>query len=270
MNIVVYGETPHNVALCLLPLALLLITRYWSRPSPRRFALAVATVAAVMLANAFGIVAISVSVLILLAARDQIHRSHIVSTFAILIVAYLLICRFLPPSLLSLIRVNSQLAGGDYRFTAKTNLIGISFALALCAIWFLTRRLSDSTLRFALLFTLCFGGIALLGYRNINFIPQPQRYQLEMEAGLCLSTAFALARLKIPRNPAIIFSAVALTFVFWQDLRFSRRIIRPADVSKSVLYRQARLGFSRICPPTASWFPAWRPPGSASSPTIPS
>jgi hypothetical protein len=244
-NIVIYGEVPHNLALCLLPVALWAASRYWTQPGPRRFALAVLMIAAVMLANAFGIVAVSLSVVILLAARSPLRRKDVVSTFALLVVAYLLICRYLPPSLIALIRVNSQLAGGDYRFTAKTNLIGAVFAIALCALWFLTRRIPDMTLRFAVLFTLCFGGITFLAYRNINFIPQPQRYQLEMEAGVCLAISFALAPLlgRIPRSTALICAvvcAVGLGWIFWQDLRYARRITHPIDISKSAIFHQAR------------------------------
>ena len=45
-NIVFWGEGPHNLALCLLPSALLLVARYWKQPSPRRFGAAGLAVAA--------------------------------------------------------------------------------------------------------------------------------------------------------------------------------------------------------------------------------
>jgi hypothetical protein len=246
MNIVVYGETPHNVSVSLLPLALLLIARALDRASLRRFAVAVLAVATVMLSNTFGIVVVAISVLILVAARDDCDWKHVIRTGAILASAYLLICHFLPPSLMRLIATNSQSIGGDYRFTWKARLIGVAFTAVLIALWAVLRRWSDAALRFALLFAVCFAGIPILFYwQGISFLPQPNRYQLEMDQAVCLLAAFALypALRRLPRRAAIASTAlgvIALAWVTAKNCEFARRLIHPVDISRTVAFREAR------------------------------
>lgn len=199
-NIVVFGETPHNVALCLLPIALLLTWRYLDRPTARRFALAVFATAAVMLTNAFGIVAVSLSSAILAATSPSWKKLAAVS--GIILGGYLVICRFLPPSLIRVLERNSQFVGGDYRFTLPRLGLAAFFLAILIVLWASTRRLSNPILQFAILFSACFGGITLLGFKGINLLPQPLRYHLEMEPGLCLLGVFVLEPMirRIPRR----------------------------------------------------------------------
>jgi hypothetical protein len=246
MNIVAYGETPHNVAVSLLPLALLLIARALDRAGPRRFALAVLAVAAVMLSNTFGIVVVAISALLLVAVRGDLCWKLAVRAGAILACAYLLICRFLPPSLMRLIATNAQSIGGDYRFTWKARLIGAAFAAVLAALWVVTRRWSDAALRFSLLFAVCFTLIPVLYYwQGISFLPQPNRYQVEMDLAVCLLAAFALDRVlqRLPRKVAIASAAlgiVALAWVTTKNYEFARTLIHSVEISRTVAFREAR------------------------------
>lgn len=243
-NIVVYGETPHNFALCLLFAALLLIGRFLDRPSPRRFAAGAIASAAVMATNAFGIVVVSIASLMLFAARGKYRLKTLAGIAGILAAAYLAICRVLTPALVRLIETNSQLVGGDYRFTWKTPLYGGLFAAGLVLLWAVTRR-ARPDMRFAVLFTACFAGIAYLGFHNINVIPQPARYHLEMEAGVCLLAALLMERMarRLPRGAlvtAMAVMAIALGWVALKDYRFARRMILPADITEWAPYREAR------------------------------
>ena len=246
MNIVAYGETPHNVSVSLLPLALLLIARALDRAGPRRFAVAVLAVAMVMLSNTFGIVVVAISAVILVAARDDFGWKRLIHIGAVLASAYLLICHFLPPSQMRLIATNAQSIAGDYRFTWKARLIGAAFAATLIALWAVVRRLSDATLRFALLFAVCFAGIPILFYwQGISFLPQPNRYQVEMDVAVCLLAAFALypALRRLPRRAAIASTAlgvIALAWVTTKNCEFARRLIHSVDVTQTVAFRQAR------------------------------
>jgi len=124
-NIVFYGETPHNVAIALVPLALLLLARYLKQPGVARFAMAALAFAAVMMANAFGVVLAGVSAVLLLAAADRPDWRGVLSLGGIVAAAYLLICRALPPSLIRLIETNSQTVGGDFRFTSRTAVLAV-------------------------------------------------------------------------------------------------------------------------------------------------
>lgn len=244
-NIVFWGETPHNVSIALVPLALLLLASYLKKPRAQRFAAVVLAFAAVMLVNAFGMVLLAVSAILLLAAQDRPNWRHAVSLGGILLAAYLLICRALPPSLARLIASNSQIVGGDYRFTPKTAVLAAGCALALGAVWWLARRLSGMMQRFSVLFLAWFGGIPILAACGVSFLPQPYRYHLEMEIGVCLVVGFAVEAIarRLSRNTLIAAAAVCavpLVCVGLNDYRYARRLIRPADVASSAPYREAR------------------------------
>ena len=238
-NIVIYGETPHNVALCLLPISLLLTWRYLERPSIRRFALAALAAAAVMLTNAFGIVVVCVSSLILFAARKDLAWKPLAAICGIQFAGYLVVCRFLPPSLIRLLETNSQLVGGDYRFHWQTLRFAACFGAVLVALWAASRRLSDPLFSFAILFSACFGGIAALGFAGVNLMPQPQRYHLELEPGLCLMAAFLLVRMR-PSSWVLVIAVPLLAWIAIQDYRFARNLIHPVDIAQSAPYREAR------------------------------
>jgi hypothetical protein len=245
-TIVFYGELPHNFALSLVPLALFVLVRFLDMPNARRLALAVCVTAVVMASNAFGLVTVAVSSAILVFARNNIRLTQLLSVSAILLGAYLLICRFLPPSLIRLIRVNSQVDGGDFHYTVQGRIFGLLFGIMIVALWFATRRLGEPMLRFAILFSAVFGGITVLYlWKGLNFMPQPNRYQLEMEPGLCLLAAFALEPLarKLPRSlrlAAATLGVIALSFMGAGDYAYARKLIRPIDVTGTVAYRQAR------------------------------
>ena len=239
-NLVYYGEMPHVLALCLLPVALWLLLRYWEKPGARRFSVAALAFAGVMLSNAFGIAAAVITSLALVAVLDGPRVKMLVSLAGIGAGAYLVICRLLPPSLIALIRVRSQLVGGDFRLTAVGGLMAALFLLGMAALWWITRRIPNRILRFAILMTACFSAITVIGYTTtLTFIALPRRYMLEMDLAVCLLLAFALTPRKMSR-PVIAAGLLLAAFVAWKDDQFSRRLIRPADIAQSVPYRQAR------------------------------
>jgi hypothetical protein len=237
-DIVFFGDTPHNIAICLLPISLLLTWRYLDQPTARRFALAVFAAAAVMLTNAFGIVVVFVSSLIIFATQKP-SRKGIASVCAIQLAAYLLICRVLPPSVIRLLETNSQLVGGDFRFTPRTISLLLGFLAILILLWWLTRPLKNPILQFAILFSACFGGITLLGFAGINLLPQPVRYHLEMELGVCLGAALLIEPLA-RRKLVLALAVIPLLWVTIKDCQFARNLIHPADIAHSVPYREAR------------------------------
>lgn len=241
-DIVYWGDTPHNVAICLLPVSLLLTFRYLEKPTGRRFALAALAAAAVMIMNAFGIVVVFLSSLILFATGTHPSWKKLACVGGIQLAAYMVVCRFLPPSLIRLLETNSQLVGGDFRFTWRTVGLAGCFLATLVVLWASTRRLSNPLLQFAILFSVCFGGVTFLGYAGINLLPQPLRYHLEMEAGICLATAFLLEPLvrRIPLKYAAAFAAIPLVWLAMKDRQFARELIHPADIVNSTPFREAR------------------------------
>jgi hypothetical protein len=245
-NIVNYGETPHNLALCLLPLALLALAVYLEKPTVRNFAVAALAVGVAMLTNAFGIVVLAFSAVMLVLARAHLRFRHLLSAGAILLAGYLFICRFLPPSLIQLMRINSPTVGGDFRLTSKSRIFAVLFALALAAVAILTRRFSDPMLRFATLFSACFGGIAVMWYwKRLTFVPQPHRYDLEMELGFCLLAAFSLDSVfrRLPRRVGVVFVILCIPAFGWlavQDYWFGRHLIHPLKMDLSPPFEEAR------------------------------
>ncbi len=245
-TIVFYGEVPHNFALSLLPLALLVLAGRRGRPPLRSFALSVCAVAVVMLANAFGIVAVAICCALLFLTADRLRWRDLLTPVAILAASYLLICRFLPPSLIELIRTNSQVSGGDYRVTLKTRLAGILFLLVTGGLWLLTRRLKERTLRFAVLAAAVFGGMAALElHGGISFLPQPHRYHLEMEMALCLVAAFVAEPLvrRLPRNVSRVLAVASVFVLAWliaRNCSFRNRFTHPVDIASTVAFRQSR------------------------------
>ncbi|HEV1288069.1 MAG TPA: hypothetical protein VNU44_22275 [Bryobacteraceae bacterium] len=244
-NIVVFGETPHNVAICLLPIALLLTWRYLERPTARRFALAALASAAVMFTNAFGLVAVVLSSVILCATGKSPSWKQLASVGGIQLAAYLVVCRFLPPSLIRVLERNSQFVGGDYRFTPRTMAFAGCLLAILVVLWASSRFLSNPILQFAILFSVCFGGIAFFGFEGINLLPQPLRYHLEMEPGLCLLAVFLLEPMVrwMPGRLTLAATLLCIAPLIWvgaRDWDFSRRLIQGADITHSLPYREAR------------------------------
>jgi hypothetical protein len=250
-NIVFWGEGPHNLALCLLPGALLLMARYWKRPSLRRFGVAGLAVAAVMLTNAFGILAISISAAILFLAWPQRRWPQLAATGALLTAGYLAICRFLPPAEIRLLLANAQVSGGDFRYTLGILSLAAAFLALLACLSAIARRWRDPMLQFAAVFSAFFGGVVLLSLRDVNLLPQALRYHIEMEAGLCLLAAFAGARLGkwVPSwvaHDAGALSLVLISWIAWQDCRFARHLIQPADIVRSAPFRQASFAAAHL------------------------
>ena len=239
-DIVYWGEMPHDAAMCLVPVSLLLLWRYLEKPALRRFALAALSVAAVMLTNAFGIVVVLLASLVMVATRFSWRA--LTSLGGIQLAAYLAVCRFLPPSLIRLMETNSQFSGGDFRFTSRTVALAGGLLAILIALWAWTRRFSNPILQFAIPYSACFGGIVILGYAGINILPQPLRYHLEVEFGLCLLTVFLLEPVvrRVPWKLALALAVIPLLWIAAKDWQFARGLIRPADIAHSLPFREAR------------------------------
>jgi len=243
-TIVYHGETPHNVAVSLLPLAWLLLARYWETPRPRRFVAATCAVAAIMLSNAFGLAVITSSVFLLWLAIDGRTWRRLASACAVLLSAYLLICRFLPPSLLIQAAVNSQTLEGDSRH----GWWPIALIPVLAILWLILRRIPSPVVRFAALFTACFGGVVALWWTTgIGLLPVAHRYVLEAEAGSALLMAFGLYPLwrRLPvsvrfgKRIAASIAIPAFGMVVLADYHFARHLIQRSDIAQSAAYREA-------------------------------
>lgn len=237
-TVVNYGEVAHNIALALLPLAVLLA---WLAITRRKFywyALTGALSGVMVLTNAFAAVDLAICfaclAVTLPAGRRLRSLFELAATSA---AAYLWISPYLTPTLIRTIRFNSQFIGGDYRYTAATWIaLALSMAGA-AALWFATRRLTPFE-RVSLMLAYSFFAIpALAHYLGIFVLPQPERYHLEMELGFCLAAVVLLGRLP-PRVLVAVMVLLSVQVYFYT--RFARRLIHSIDVTSTVEYKIAK------------------------------
>ncbi len=236
-----YGEGPHIATLAFLPLAILFLHYAIERRTARYFLLTGLAFACVALTNAFGAVDLLVLVLCLAASLPPRRIFPALWTAAAIgLATYLIVCPVLPPSLLQTIRANSPTVDGDFRFTSRSAAGLAALALGFLALWLLNHRLGAAPhLRFFSSAALVLSGIPLLGVCfHIYVVPQPHRYQPEMEMALCLLIAF-LASLRFARlthlSRAVLLAALLVLFVRQtvHCVRYARRLIQPAAIAQS-------------------------------------
>ena len=242
MDLAFYGDIAHTLALALLPLALLALERALRSGRARACLAAVALCGMTALSNGFGLSTLALGSLALVAAMETREMPRASLRLALLgAVTYLCVCPLLTPRLLALTSHNSQLVGGDFRFTVLTPL-GYAILLGgLVAIRAAARR-ARFAIRFLLGFTWLFGGIPLLFYAfHIVTLPQVLRYHLEIDMGICLLVAVAVWQLPpVPRRAvAALALLVAIPFAI-HIRRFDRGLLKPIDISRTIEYRTSR------------------------------
>jgi hypothetical protein len=115
-------------------------------------------------------------------------------------------------------------------------------------------------LQFSLLFALLMAAIPLgVAWFKIAIVPQPERYQLEMDLAICLAAVFCFEAFadKIPgrfKAPLVGVLIILSLFPARRDRRFARRIVKPIDISKTIEYK------------TANWFDTHVPNGRVMAP----
>ena len=236
-----YGEGPHIATLAFLPLAILFLHYSLIRRTALHLVLTGVAFACVVLTNAFGAVDLAVLAVCLVSSLPPRRiLPALFTTAAIGVATYLLICPLLPPSLLQTIRANSPTVDGDFRFTSRSAQGLAALALAFAALWLLNRRFHVAPhLRFFSSAALVLSGIPLLAICfRLYVVPQPHRYQPEMEMALCLLIAF-LSSLRFTRltHPArAVLLAALLVLCLRQTIhyvRYAHRLIQPAAIDRS-------------------------------------
>ena len=246
-TLVFYGESPHIASLALLPLAVLVL--YWCFQGRRSLAaLAGILMSAVVLMNAFGGVTLAIALFCLLLAgeRSDLPRNAV---FAALtgILAYLWVSPWIPPSVLQTIRQNAQLVGGDFRPRLPTVLAAIAALGGLALLGVLMRRRHwPFHLKFFLLFSAALAAITLPAfYWDIFLLPQPHRYNLELDMALCLLVVFAFRQVSERWSPkAKVAVGLALIVPAAHQVihyrLYAKALIQPVDITKTSEYKVAR------------------------------
>ncbi len=242
----VWDEAPHHLALALVLGAIICLHYALGHRGPAAWLLAGVCSAGAVLANAFGATALLLFLACFLPTfypRDWKHKIAPVS--ALCLIVYLVVCPFVPPSLLGAIRMNANL----FPESAWTSTSFAALAAVGCGwlvlIWF-TRSWSQFHLRFFLLLAyLTFVIPAIYVWWGLHFIPQPARYKTELEMALVLVVVFSAARVA-DRLPVWVRVTLVLPLLWLaatqvvSQRRFSKREIRPVNISESIEYRAAK------------------------------
>lgn len=244
---VLWDDTPHMLALTILPMALLFLARVCTRGNQRRdFLLAVLLSALAALASVFGAVMLGIGVICLLIAlgRDGAWR-RIRSVALIGVLAYLIVSPFLTPSLLQVIRRDAAANGHGWSVESLSALSLVILA-AVVGWHFLTKWSADWRLRFLALFAVVAAGIpAAAEFLNREFLPQAGRYKLELDMAWSLLLPFALMPVwqRLPRNIGAAVLLVLVAFGAEQTVahrKYCKTVLFPADVTGTIEYRVAK------------------------------
>ena len=128
-NLVWYGEAPHNVALAMLPLALLFLYRAIVRGGAWNMVLAGVMSGAVALTNAFGAFGVALGAFSMILALERGVRTVLI----VGVCSYSWVSPWLPPSLILWIRRTAWSAEGFFQADTRAYIRAIPAAIAVFA-----------------------------------------------------------------------------------------------------------------------------------------
>ena len=242
----VWDELPHQFALALVCLATLFLSRAIAGRRFRDYVCAGVFVSLGLLASAFGVTAIllfSGCLLVTCETTNWIRSAGSVALCGTL--AYLAMCCYLPPSLILAIQANGQVFS-DMAWTASSNWAAVGALAGGILLWFLSRNWRPRYLRFFFLLTCITIVVPTVGKLwGIHFVPEPERYKVEMELALSLFFVFAIALLvdRLPKAARVVLALALLWPLCHQVIfqrRFSRNVIQPVDMTQTIEYQVAK------------------------------
>ncbi len=267
----VWDETPHIAALNAILLALLFTGIAILRQRTVYWVFAGAFMCLAMLANAFGLTALGIGLLsLLLAFGRERSTSNMLRMVATVVVAYLIACPAIPPSLFSSISTNQQFHGAVRFDTGSFTALGIVVLGIIILAAVFHRFRTEWWLRFIAYFTWIFLSVPLISiFLDRSFLPQSVRYKIEAEVGLALIVVFG-ARALIEMAPAYARIALAIVGLYLatdqviSHRRFAKANLKAMDYRTSIEYRAAtwaseHLPDSRVwyTGSLGQWFSAW-------------
>jgi len=272
-DMVHYGDTPHIAGLALLPLVIWSLHRaIASAPSghssvpnrddvPNRDAvpsrdqrerfifipLTAAVLGVLVVVNWTATIGLVMALVAYFVAQAGAMRlSGWITAAGIGILAYLLVCPWLPPSVILDVPANAQYSDGTS--FGRTQLAGLAACLVVLALLHLVlERLHISRpFRFFLYFFVLSGTVQLAhDWGNVRLIPQPYRFHVEMEMALIPAVLFPVAmvwnRLGRPLRWTVLIVFAALCCFQVRTYRaFAFAQARPIDIRSTIEYRMAK------------------------------
>lgn len=214
-----YGEGSHELAIALIPLALIALHLLLSRRTPARFALAACAIAAVALTDWHGSYALALAILCYLIVQPSLRNVAITGGAALL--AYGLVCPWLPPWTLATVQRDTRLLTPGY------DPLRILVLLAACAFcvaisWLLRKRNLPAAWSFFTVFAIVTAIVVLPAFRwHWPVLPQADRYHLEMDLALCGLAGLLFDRILRRLPPALVLATAA-----WFGIVGSGQVVR--------------------------------------------
>ena len=270
-TMIVWDDTPLAISLTFLPLAALFLWLSVMHRKPMHQLLAGLFIVLSVGASVFGATSLILfSACLLLAMPRENLRSNALRIAAIGVVSYLVVCPFLPPSVLATIRANQQNFPWDqWSLGSITALSGV--LLGLIVVWrALLRWSTEWTVRFFGCFAYITASIPMVdAYFGRHFVPQPPRYKNLMEVALALFVVFALRpaleKFSRPVKAALAVFVLCISAEQIVTLRRSEKEMSfPVKGSGLIEYKVAKwaddnMAGRRIMVPgsLAQWFSVW-------------
>ena len=241
-----WDDLPHLTSLALFPIAVLLLARALERRRWLDTCLAGLPMAAMMLANMFGLTLVALATITVpLALERRFRPALFFRAAAIASAAYLAVCPWLPPSLLLTVRRTAVLDGEADTLLHTLESLAVVVAVS-AVVWLIARRCAEWPLRWLLLFACPAVLIPTLAqYWGPHFIPQPTRYKFELELAVAWLGVFALRPLiqrLLPRYRAAVAILLAAAAVGQavSHRQVAKEILCPVNVAASLEYRSAK------------------------------
>ena len=241
-----YGEGPHIMATALLPVALLCVHRAVVDRRRRYFPLSSLVLACLVLTNWPGTVGLTIALVAFCLSNRGAKRIAWLRLMGIAFVAYLLACRWIPPSTILLVPANAQQSDYSY-FRAIHLLLAIALLLGLAAIHVgFQRRRVNPFFRFGVYFALLSAVITLSRlWFGWNLFPQGHRFQIEMEMGLAMAICYVgrLLLIRLPSRGRFVVIAVlviAAVPAIESNRQYARAMNAPMDMTQTSEYRMAQ------------------------------
>ncbi|HTS76464.1 MAG TPA: hypothetical protein VMG40_09690 [Bryobacteraceae bacterium] len=241
-----WDDTPHLIAFVFLPLTILCLYQSIRTRQARYYAAATLCIFFGAMASAFGPTGTMLATACLVFVLDrQKLWSNLALVAGIGAFAYAMSAAFYPPLVVNAMRAAANDPGHEGSGWSFSTITAFAvLILGWTILWhFLPRWTSSWTLQFFALFAWVTSSIPLMDrYLYRPLLPQPGRYQLEMEAALSLIAAFAgarwLARAPVSIRRAVIFLLIALASEqVVHERRLAKRLLHPGDLTKTVEYR---------------------------------
>lgn len=242
-----YGEGPHTTGLMLIPLVIYCVDLAVTQRRWFFVPIASAALAAVVLTNWPSSVGLTMAVIAYCLSKIGSPKPlHWPTLIGLAIVAYLVACPWIPPSTVMLVERNAQLS--DATMFGRMHALDLLAVIAVLAGFhrlFSWLRVPE-WLRFFLFFSFLSGVVAMgKEWGHVKLLPQPSRFQMEMEMGLTASLVYLakLAHDRFPKWARLSISAILVVCCFFQVKhvrRYARNMTQPIDIATTIEYRMAK------------------------------